>query len=217
MDGPHDLGGKQGFGPIDVNEPETPYHHDWEARMWGMSRCTDAPGWTIDWWRHVRELIDPVDYLSRPYFDSWAQTQIAAFIDSGVFTLDEIVSGNSSTLASKQPDSINRDQAIQADRAANQFNVEIAQPAVFRIGDRVITQSNGNKFHTRLPSYARGKAGVVIEHHGAHIFPDDSAQGREVGRHLYTVRFDASELWSEAGERKDRVFLDLWEDYLESA
>ncbi len=71
MDGPHDLGGKQGYGPIEVNEPDVAFHHDWEGRMWGLARSAGAPGVTIDWWRHVRELIDPVDYLSRPYFDSW--------------------------------------------------------------------------------------------------------------------------------------------------
>ena len=32
MDGIHDLGGKQGYGPIDVDEVDTPFHHDWEAR-----------------------------------------------------------------------------------------------------------------------------------------------------------------------------------------
>ena len=66
MDGPHDLGGKEGFGPIDVDEEEVPFHHAWEGRMWGLAKCTCAPDWTIDWWRHVRELTDPVDYLSRP-------------------------------------------------------------------------------------------------------------------------------------------------------
>lgn len=217
MDGPHDLGGKQGFGPIDVNEPEVPYHHDWEARMWGMARCTDAPGWTIDWWRHVRELIDPVDYLARPYFDSWAQTQIAAFIDSGVLTLDEIVAGKSATPAATQPEVIGADQAVKADRNAHRFDVETDQPARYKVGDAVTTQSSGYQNHTRLPAYARGKTGTVIEHHGAHIFPDESAHGRKVGQHLYTVAFDACELWAEAQSRKDRVFLDLWESYLEPA
>ena len=78
MDGIHDLGGRQGFGPIDVNEPEAAFHHPWEGRAWAIVRGCRHPDWTIDWWRHVRELIDPVDYLTRPYFDSWAQTQLAA-------------------------------------------------------------------------------------------------------------------------------------------
>ena len=103
MDGIHDLGGKEGYGPIDVDESETPFHAPWEGRMWGISRLARAPDWTIDWWRHVRELIDPVDYLKRPYFDSWAQTHLAAFINSGIISLEEAVSGKTQPEIGKKP------------------------------------------------------------------------------------------------------------------
>ena len=87
MDGVHDLGGVQGFGPLDIDRDERAFHHDWEARMWGLNEAmTGDPGWTIDWWRHVRELILPLDYLSRPYFDQWAQVYAALLIDSGFAT-----------------------------------------------------------------------------------------------------------------------------------
>ena len=61
--------------------------------MWAIENLTAAPDWTIDWWRHVRELIEPVDYLTRRYFDQWMQTQTAALIDSGILTLEEVISG----------------------------------------------------------------------------------------------------------------------------
>ncbi|MHA1190519.1 MAG: SH3-like domain-containing protein, partial [Alphaproteobacteria bacterium] len=67
MDAIHDLGGKQGFGPIDTAEPDEPFHHGWEARMWAIARTSHAPDWTLDWWRHSRERIMPEDYLTRPY------------------------------------------------------------------------------------------------------------------------------------------------------
>ena len=70
MDGIHDLGGKQGHGPIEVDDDGGPFHEDWEGREWGIAQCARTPGITIDWWRHCRELIMPVDYLGRPYFDS---------------------------------------------------------------------------------------------------------------------------------------------------
>ncbi len=38
MDGVHDLGGKQGHGPIDVHEPVEPFHSEWEARAWALSK-----------------------------------------------------------------------------------------------------------------------------------------------------------------------------------
>ncbi len=43
MDGIHDLGGKQGYGPIEVDDDETPFHHDWEAREWGMAQSARTP------------------------------------------------------------------------------------------------------------------------------------------------------------------------------
>lgn len=218
MDGPHDLGGKEGFGPIDVNEEEEPFHHAWEGRMWGLAKCTGAPDWTIDWWRHVRELTDPVDYLSRPYFDSWMQTQSAAFIDSGVFTLDELISGKSATPPDAQAKVLTKAEAIEANRSqATRFDRQIETAPAFATGDRVMTAAHGHSHHTRLPAYARGRPGVIHAHHGAHVFADESARGNEVAQHIYSVMFEARDLWPEAGERKDRVYLDLWENYLEPA
>jgi len=218
MDGVHDLGGKQGFGTIDVDEVEVPFHADWEGRMWAIAQCARSPDWTIDWWRHVRELIDPVDYLSRPYFDSWAQTHIAAFIDSGVLTLDEIVSNQSAAIsANQQPSQDNEDIFAAIEAQAYRFDREIeAQPA-YRVGDQVFTRQLLPRHHTRLPAYARGRPGVIHAHHGAHVFADASARGDEIAQHLYSVVFEASDLWIEARDRKDRVFIDLWESYLDPA
>jgi len=218
MDGVHDLGGKQGFGPIDIDEVEVPFHADWEGRMWAIAQCARSPDWSIDWWRHVRELIDPVDYLSRPYFDSWAQTHIAAFIDSGVLTLDEIVSNQSAAIpANQQPSQDNEDIFAAIEAQAYRFDREIeAQPA-YQVGDRVFTGQLLPRHHTRLPAYARGKPGVIHAHHGAHVFADASAQGNEIAQHIYSVVFEAGDLWIEAGNRKDRVFIDLWESYLDPA
>ena len=218
MDGVHDLGGKQGFGPIDVDEVEIPFHADWEGRMWAIAQCARSPDWTIDWWRHVRELIDPVDYLSRPYFDSWAQTHIAAFIDSGEFTLDEILSGQSATApADPQASKEYEDILAAIEEQAYRFDREIdAQPA-YQVGDKIFTRQLLPGHHTRLPAYARGKPGVIHAQHGAHVFADASARGSEIAQHLYSVVFEAGDLWLEAGDRKDRVFIDLWESYLDPA
>jgi nitrile hydratase beta subunit len=218
MDGVHDLGGKQGFGPIDVNEVEVPFHTDWEGRMWAINQCSRSPDWTIDWWRHVRELIDPVDYLSRPYFDSWAQTHIAAFIDSGTFTLEEIIAGKSATApVQPRPPGKSIDVLAAIEAQAYRFDREIDAPPAYQAGDRIITRQLLPIHHTRLPAYARGKPGVIHAHHGAHIFADSSAQGKEQGQHIYSVVFEARDLWVEAENKKDRVFLDLWESYLDPA
>ena len=218
MDGVHDLGGKQGFGPIDVDEVEASFHVDWEGRMWAIAQCARSPDWTIDWWRHVRELIDPVDYLSRPYFDSWAQTHIAAFIDSGEFTLDEIMTAQSAnTPVDPQVSQRYEDILAAIGEQAYRFDRDIEAQPVYQVGDKVFTRLLLPGHHTRLPAYARGKPGVIHDHHGAHVFADASARGNEIAQHLYSVVFEAGDLWLEAGNKKDRVFIDLWESYLDPA
>ena len=218
MDGVHDLGGKQGYGPIKVDESDAPFHHEWEAREWGISRCARTPGISIDWWRHCRELIRPEDYLERPYFDSWAQTDFATYIDAGVMSLDEVVSGiTDPDQYDKEipPLPLNKTQVILEDRKrAFRFDAEIDTNPIFSIGQEVITVRQGHDGHTRLPQYARGKRGIVHAHHGAHVFPDLSARGEETHQHLYSIVFEANELWPEVGGTNDKVYLDLWENYL---
>lgn len=48
MDGPHDLGGKEGFGPIQVDEPDAAFHKEWEGRMWGPKVLTLEDTLAID-------------------------------------------------------------------------------------------------------------------------------------------------------------------------
>jgi nitrile hydratase len=69
--------------------------------------------------------------------------------------------------------------------------------------------------HTRLPRYARGRRGIVHCLHGIHVFPDTNAHGQgEQAQPLYSVRFDARELWGESAEPNQVVHIDLWESYL---
>ena len=216
MDGAHDLGGKQGFGPIEVETDFVAWHEPWQARAWAITRSTGAPDWTIDWWRHVRELIDPVDYLSRPYFDSWLQLQTAALIDSGVLTLEEAVTGKAAGPAADADPMAPEAPAKIAAKPAT-FDRPLDSAPAYRPGDAIRTRSMGASGHCRLPAYAQGRRGRIHAYHGAHIFADDSAKGEEHPDHIYSVVFEAGELWPEAAGRRDRVFLDLWEAYLEPA
>jgi nitrile hydratase len=221
MDGIHDLGGKEGYGPIEVDDDESPFHEDWEGREWGITQCARTPGITIDWWRHCRELIMPEDYLGRPYFDSWAQTDFSTYIEAGWISEEEISAGKS---LSKDADygepavAMTLKQVLQEDHDhAVRFDAEIETPPVFAVGQAVIASRHGNSGHTRLPQYARGRQGTVHAYNGAHVFPDLSAQGEEVHQHCYSVMFEASELWPEAQWSQDKVYLDLWESYLAEA
>ena len=215
MDGIHDLGGREGFGAIDVDELEDPFHEPWEARVRGIVNAISRPSdWSIDWFRHCRELIDPTDYLTRPYFDQWLQTYAAMMVNSGVATVEEVASGQSKSSAADLPPPMTAGD-VGKKKAGKSFEREIDAPAVFALGDSVRVKSHGVPGHTRLPAYARGRRGRIEAYHGAHIFPDANAHGEDRAEPLYTVGFDAAELWPEAEGRRERVFLNMWESYLE--
>jgi len=94
---------------------------------------------------------------------------------------------------------------------------EPTAPARFSIGDRVRTRSGPVDHHTRLPAYAAGRIGTVEQMHGAHVFPDTNAHGQgEQPQWLYTVAFEATDLWSDA-TAGHRVSVDAWEPYLTPA
>ncbi len=219
MDGVHDLGGKEGFGPVrwQADESGTPFHEEWEARAWGILLSAGGhPSWTLDWFRHVRERIEPTDYLTRPYFDHWIQTLMAMLIDDEIADMDELISGHS-RLEPRTKTYPGDDPAGAHARLAdaNPYKADVKAGPAFAIGDDVRAKATGHAHHTRLPAYVRGWVGTVQEHHGGRIFADASAQGDTRGEHLYTVNFEAAELWPEAEGRPDRVYLDLWESYLE--
>ncbi len=96
--------------------------------------------------------------------------------------------------------------------------VEAEVPAKFRPGDKVVTRNINIAGHTRLPRYARGRRGVVDRHHGVFVFPDShAATGETSPQNLYSVRFTARELWGQQALESDKVYIDLWDDYLEPA
>ncbi len=220
MDGIHDLGGKQGYGPIEQDVEEIPFHHEWEEREWGLAQCARTPGITIDWWRHCRELILPQDYLARPYFDSWAQTDFSTYLEAGWLTLEDIDKHEQLTTDSASNDplpALTLEQVLQEDHShARRFDAQIDEEPAFHEGQQVMTASYGHSGHTRLPQYARGRRGTIQLCNGAHVFPDLSAQGVEVHQYCYNVMFTAEELWPEARGSRDKVYLDLWQSYLGS-
>ena len=111
-----------------------------------------------------------------------------------------------------------RQGSLPAGQIARAFPVSrpATRAARFRVGDRIRTVAVQPDHHTRLPAYARGKAGVVERVHGTHVFPDTNAQGLgESPQWLYTVAFEAGELWGDAVcEPRSVVSVDAFERYL---
>ncbi len=218
MDGIHDLGGRQGYGPIDVGEPPEPFHAAWEARLLGIVRALTRPvPWSIDWFRHVRECISPADYLTRPYYDQWLQTYAAMMVDSGLTTVEELAAGRAAAPLLGVAAPMTPDKVMAATRSMARFDREGHVPSAFAPGETVRTRISGARGHTRLPQYARGRRGRIEAFHGFHVLPDTNLAGGGPAEPLYTVAFAASDLWPEEPGLNHRVHLDLWESYLEPA
>lgn len=216
MDGIHDLGGVEGFGPVPVKEGDKAFRdlEDWEKRAFALNWSPIAPGSTIDWFRHGLERMVPADYLNFSYFQKWCTNDLMRMLDNGTITLEDVKRGHVANPVAP-PTSMTVEDAV-ADVAASAFSFarEALQPPVFSVGDTVRARRHINTNHTRLPRYVRGLEGSVLTHHGAHVLPDRNAEGVEVSEHLYTVGFRAVTLWGEGSDPRDDVTLDLWESYL---
>ena len=83
---------------------------------------------------------------------------------------------------------------------------------LFAPGDQVMTSRTDPPHHTRLPRYARGARGTVVELEGCHPLPDDRSRGlNPEPEPVYAVRFAARDLF---GEGDHSVTVDLWQSYL---
>jgi nitrile hydratase subunit beta len=86
---------------------------------------------------------------------------------------------------------------------------------LFAPGARVQTGRMDPPHHTRLPRYARGAVGVVVECEGTFPRPDDRARGLDTEPEpVYAVRFAARDLF---GEGDHTVTIALWQSYMSPA
>lgn len=217
MNGPHDLGGSQGFGPINP-EPNEPYFHgDWEKRALGVTLTAGAMGhWTIDESRHARETIPPAQYLAASYYEVWIRALEVLLERHGFATRAEMDAGQKRQ-AGTEPKRVLKPEAVPAVLAkGGPCDRSVAAEPCFKPGDRVRTRNMNPTGHNRLPRYAKGKAGVVEAVQGGFVFPDDNAHGRgENPQWVYTVVFTARELWGDEADASQTVSIDAWESYLE--
>jgi nitrile hydratase len=87
--------------------------------------------------------------------------------------------------------------------------------AEWQAGNRVRTRALDPAGHTRLPRYARGAVGVLVERAGRHPLADERARGGSPEpQGVWHVRFRAEDLF---GTGDHTVTVELWEDYLEEA
>ena len=203
MNGPHDLGGMMGFGPIAPERDEPLFHANWERRALALSLAMGpALQSGIDASRHAREKTPPEKYWSLSYYEIWIEGLTRLINDRG--------------LLDGPPQALPR---LAADRVAgmlakgSSYSRRLDRPARFAIGTTVRALNWQPLGHTRLPAYLRGCAGVIMSTHGVHVYPDTNAHGREDPQHLYTVRFRKADVFGSTS--RDDIQADLFEPYLE--
>ncbi|MFE3324558.1 hypothetical protein [Streptomyces sp. NPDC059176] len=68
----NDVGGMQGFGPLDTGDDGAPFHADWEARVFALNSALIARKvYNLDEFRDAIESMAPADYLAASYYERW--------------------------------------------------------------------------------------------------------------------------------------------------
>jgi nitrile hydratase subunit beta len=219
MNGVHDMGGQHGMGPVEYEKDEPVFHAPWEGRVYALSRAIRAwRKWNLDTDRHAIELFPPVDYLRMSYYERWFHRLVAHVVRYGLVSKEEMESGKADPAAPKATPALSLATSSRwLTRGIPSSDDPTVRP-LFKVDQRVRTRNINPTGHTRLPRYARGKTGVIVQDHGVYVFPDTNAHFRgEKRQHVYSVRFAARELWGADASPRDSVYLDLWDDYLEPA
>jgi nitrile hydratase beta subunit len=220
---PADLGGMPGFGAVEIEPDEPPFHHEWERRVFAAYLATNYLGrWNIDQVRAMRERMPRAAYLAATYYGVWLYGLERMLDERGLVTREELAARRadpSATVARAEDARVLTAadvERVMSNSRASRLDNEV--PARFAVGNSVTTKTADPMGHTRLPRYARGRRGVVTADHGVWIFADAAGQDRGfVPQHVYTVRFAATELWGDGADSRDSVYVDLWDDHLEPA
>ncbi len=226
MNGVHDMGGAQGFGPVRPEPHEPLFHATWERQAMALTVAMGASGqWNIDQMRSARESLPPAQYLSLSYYQIWLQALQDMMLARGLVNAHEWRTGQSNEPPRAGVRVLRREDVDAALKRGSPAQRDTDTVPLFAPGQQVRARQMHPPGHTRLPRYVRGHLGVVQAIQGFHVWPDHAAQHREqapsahadVGQWLYSVRFEGAELWGPQAEAGLSVCIDAWESYLEAA
>lgn len=201
MDGMHDLGGRQGFGPVRFAPGAPVFHAAWEPRvnaLYGL--CVRKGVFNMDEYRHAIERMEPRHYLSASYYERSLTGMASLLVEKGLTSLDELqrLAGGRFPLAG----TLGAGRANATDRTP------------FAVGDSVLVRKDFVSGHVRLPAYIRGKRGVVVGVSPPYPFPDAHAHGLAADDEpTYDVRFNAHDLWPDTSDAA-MIHVGVFESYL---
>jgi nitrile hydratase len=209
MDGVHDLGGMDGFGPVAIEADEPVFHEPWQALAFGLNVFAIAGlgAYNADEYRHAIERMDPAHYLAASYYERVLTGVATLLVEKGAVGHADLEARAGAAFPLARP-VVERPTAALAPRPEARFSV----------GDRVAVRDIHPAGHTRVPRYVRGRSGVVLHVAPPFSFPDASAHdGVLRAEHTYHVEFAAVDLWADVAVPDDAVVVDLWDAYLEPA
>ena len=217
MNGVHDMGGTHGSGPVEPEEDEPVFHEPWEGRMFGLMVAAGSGLFS----RQAIESIEPARYLASSYYERWMLALEKRLRERGDVTSEELDDRTDFFRQHPEARPVRREDPELAERVrAGMYRQKSAQrealsPPKFRVGDPVTAGDVNPVGHTRLPTYVRGKRGVVARLNGVYDTPDtvDDVESWPP-QQVYNVRFLASELWGESAEPNGTLHIDMWESYL---
>jgi nitrile hydratase len=217
MNGIHDMGGMQCFGPVEPEPNEPVFHSAWEARALALNRAMGyARLWNIDMSRAAIEELPPDVYHTRSYYEKWLLRLERLLLERGLVDADEIAAGRALRPGKPLPRKLTATD-VGAALTRGSYARTPRAGARFKVDDRVRTRNINPVTHTRLPRYARGRVGTIECVRGCHVFPDSAATGKgEDPQWLYTLRFDGRELWGEGCDPNLKVSIEAFEPYLEA-
>ena len=226
MVGPHDIGGRRGYGSLRIVADEPPLTAAWHGDVVGLTITTMARGlYGVDVWRAHQEELHPLVYDDLPYFERWLYSVERCLADAGVLSEEEIEqrvqelaeSPDAPLPRREDPEFVSAIKTLIAEGAP--IVHDAPAPPRFAPGDKVrlrrIRIDRRGEQHTRLPSYAQGKSGEVARVNPAQNLPDLMVQrGEARPEHTYVVRMLATDVWHDA-EAHATVCVDVWESYIE--
>ena len=204
MDGMHDMGGRQGFGPVRHTHNAPAFHAEWEVRANSLYAFAVRLGiFNMDEYRHAIERMEPRHYLTASYYERSLTSLATLLVEKGVVSREELE---------------NRAQGrfpLAAPSAHGRTNVPGRE--CFMPGDRVRVRQDYVPGHVRMPGYIRGKCGVVVSESPAYPFPDAHAHAVVAeDEPTYDVRFHSTDLWPNSAEPA-LVHVGVFQSYLERA
>ncbi len=91
MDGFHDLGGKEGFGPVRHTKNAVVFHDDWEIRANALySLAVKCGVFNMDEYRHAIERMEPRHYLSASYYERSLTALASLCVEKGLVTYEQL-------------------------------------------------------------------------------------------------------------------------------